>query len=90
MFFKGKRDALSCRNYRGLKLQEHVMKILENILNTIIWEQVSTNNMQFCFMPATRQVLAKEENIYFAFVDLEKASIQSCILYNSLLGNAET
>ena len=51
MFFKGKRDALSCRNYRGLKLQEHVMKILENILNTITWEQVSTNNMQFGFMP---------------------------------------
>ena len=36
--FKGKEDALSCGNYRGLKLQEHVMKILEHILNTIIWE----------------------------------------------------
>ena len=26
--FQGKGDALSCGNYRGLKLQEHVMKIL--------------------------------------------------------------
>ena len=49
--FKGKRDALSCGNYRGLKLHENVMKILEHILNTIIQEQVSINNMQFGFMP---------------------------------------
>ena len=38
--FKRKGDALSRGNYRGLELQEHVMKILEHILNTIIWEQV--------------------------------------------------
>ena len=86
-FFKGKGDALSCGNYRGLKLQEHVMKILEHILNTIIQEQVSINNMQFGFMPGRstidaifilRQVqekyFQKKKNIYFAFVDLEIAS----------------
>ena len=43
-------DALSCGNYRCLKLQEHVMKILEHILNNIIREQVSINNMQLGFM----------------------------------------
>ena len=42
--FEGKKDA-NCENYRGLKLQEDVMNILEHILNTIIWEQVSINNM---------------------------------------------
>ena len=34
--FIGKGDPLSCGNYRGLKLQEHVMQILEHIRNTII------------------------------------------------------
>ena len=34
--FKGKGDALSCGNYRAIKLQEHVMKILEHIFSTII------------------------------------------------------
>ena len=62
------------------------MKILEHILNTIIWEQVSINNMQFGFMPCRgttdtifiiRQLqekyLQKKKNVYFAFVELEKA-----------------
>ena len=31
---KRKGNALSCGNYRGLKLQKHVMKILEHIFNT--------------------------------------------------------
>ena len=48
--FKEKGDDLPCGNYRGLKLLKHVMKILEHILNTIIREQVSFNNMQFGFM----------------------------------------
>ena len=62
------------------------MKILEHILNTIIWEQVSINNMQFGFMPGRgttnpifilrqqqEKYLQKKKNIYFVFVDLEKA-----------------
>ena len=49
--FKGKGDALPCGNYIGLKLQGNVVKVLEHILNTIIWEQVSIDNMQCGFMP---------------------------------------
>ena len=84
--FKGKRGALSGGNYRGLKLQEHVMKILEHILNTIIWKQVSINNMQFGFMSGRgttdavfilrqqrKKYLQKKKKLYFAFVDLKKA-----------------
>ena len=48
---KGKEDTLSCGNYKGLKLQDHVMKVLEHILSTVIQEQVSIDNMQFGFMP---------------------------------------
>ena len=84
--FKGKGDALSCGNYRGLKLQEQVMKILEHVLNTIIREQVSIDNMQFGFMPGRgttdaifiltqlqEKHLQKKKNMHCAFVDLEKA-----------------
>ena len=49
--FKEKGDALSCENYRGLKLKDQVTEVLEHILNTIIWVQVSINNMLFGFMP---------------------------------------
>ena len=83
--FKGKGDALSYGNYTSLKLQEHETKILEHILNTIIWKQVSINNMQFGFMPdrgtthaififgqLQEKYLQEKKNIYFAFVDPEK------------------
>ena len=49
--FKGKGDALSCRNYRGFKLQDQVMKVLQHILNTITRKQKSIDNTQFDFMP---------------------------------------
>ena len=84
--FKGKGDALSCGNYKGLTLQDQVMKVLEHILNSIIWEQVSINNMPFGFMlgrgttdaifilrQQQEKYLNKKKNIYFAFADLEKA-----------------
>ena len=35
--FKGKGEDLSCRNYRAIKLQEQVMKILGHLLNPIMW-----------------------------------------------------
>ena len=85
-FFKGKGDALSCGNYRGLKLQEQLMKILEHILDDVIRKQVDIDSMQFGFMPGRgttdavfilRQLqekyLSKRKNTYFAFVDLGKA-----------------
>ena len=48
--FKGKGDALYCGNYRGLKLQEHWVEILEHILSTNIGELGCIKNMQFGFM----------------------------------------
>ena len=43
--FKGKRDALYCENYRGLKLQEHFVEILEHILSTNIGELECIKNI---------------------------------------------
>ena len=73
-------------NYRGLKLLDQVTKIMKHILATIIRTQVDIDTMQFGFMPGRgttdaiftlRQVheryLGKHKDLYFAFVDLEKA-----------------
>ena len=84
--YKGKGDALDRGSYRGLKLTEQVMKVLERILDTIIREQVSIDESQFGFVPGrgttdaifvVRQLqekyMAVNKNLYMAFVDLEKA-----------------
>ena len=84
--YKGKGDALSRDNYRGLKMLDQVMKIIERVLDTMIRSQVDINNMQFGFVPGRsttdaifilRQLqekhLGKHKPLYFAFVDLEKA-----------------
>ena len=83
--FKGKGDALEKGNYRGLKLTEQVMKILERTVDGLIRQLVSINNSQFGFLPgrgttgaisAARQLqekyLAANKRLYMAFVDLEK------------------
>ena len=41
--YKGKGDATDRGNYRGLKLLEHVMKILECVLESLIRSQVDIN-----------------------------------------------
>ena len=48
---KGKGDALERGNYRGLKLTEQVMKILERIVDGLIRELVSIDDSQFGFVP---------------------------------------
>ena len=84
--YKGKGDSLESGNYCGLKLLEVLLKVLERILETRIREQTSIDEMQFGFMPGRgttdaifilRQLqekyLGKRKDIFFAFVDLEKA-----------------
>ena len=48
---KGKGDALERGNYRGLKLTEQVMKVLERIVDGLIRQLVSIDNSQFGFVP---------------------------------------
>ena len=84
--YKGKGDALERGNYRGLKLTEQVMKILERIVDGLIRQLVSIDNSQFGFVPGrgttdtifvVRQLqekyLAANKRLYMAFIDLEKA-----------------
>ena len=84
--YKGKGDALSRHSYRGLKLLDQVMKIIERVLDSVIRSQVDIDSMQFGFIPGRgitdaifilRQLqekhLGKHKPLYFAFVALEKA-----------------
>ena len=49
--YMGKGDALERGNYRGLKLTEQVMKVLERIVDGLIRQVVSTDDSQFGFVP---------------------------------------
>ena len=84
--FKNKGEAVERGNYRGLKLLEHAMKVFERVIETKIREKVKIDDMQFGFMPGkgtmdaifiARQLqerfLEKKKELFFAFIDLEKA-----------------
>ena len=84
--FKGKGDAMSCGAYRGVKLLDHAMKIVEKVLERRLRCMVNVDEMQFGFMPGKgtinavfifrrlqEEYLDKEKKLYMCFVDLEKA-----------------
>ena len=50
ILYKGKGDALSRDNYRGLKLLDQVMKIIKRVLDSVIRSQVDIDSMQFGFV----------------------------------------
>ena len=83
--FKGKGDALDLNNYSGLKLTDHVLKVIERVVENIICKTLHINEMQFEFRPDRRttdaisilrqlqeKYLAKHKKLHMAFVDLEK------------------
>ena len=50
--FKGKADVRNCCNtYKGVKLLEHAIKIVERVLERRIRELVNIDSMPFGFMP---------------------------------------
>ena len=49
--YKGKGDAFNRGNYRGLKLTEHLMKVMEGIGDGMIREMIAIDEMQFAFVP---------------------------------------
>ena len=78
--YKAKGDAFERGNYRGLKLTEQVMKILERIVDGLIRQLVSVDDSQFGFVPGrgttdaifvVRQLqekyLAANKRLYMAF-----------------------
>ena len=48
--YKGKGDPMECGSYRGIKLLEHAMKVVERIFEQRIRQQIEIDDMQFGFM----------------------------------------
>jgi hypothetical protein len=84
--YKQKGDSMECGNYRGIKLLEHALKIIEGIVEQRLRKAVSINSIQYGFIPGRgtvdavyimRQIQEKtlegNKKKYWAFVDLEKA-----------------
>ena len=46
-----KGSVMDCANYRGVKLLEHGMKVVERLLEKRLRRLVKVDQMQFCFMP---------------------------------------
>ena len=83
---KGKGDVLDCGSHRGIKLIDHVMKVLERLVEKKVKSKGTLDDMQFGFTSGkgttdaifiVRQMqekyLAKKKELWTAFVDLEKA-----------------
>ena len=49
--YKGKGEALDRGNYRGLKLTDQAMKLLERVLDFQIRQMVNIDEMQYGFVP---------------------------------------
>ena len=84
--FKGKGDVMDCGAYRGVKLLEHAMEIVERVLENRIRGMVTIDDTQFGFIPGKGTIHAlfilrrmqeeyreREQKLYMCFVDLEKA-----------------
>ena len=48
--YKGKGDPMECGSYRGIKLLEHAMKVVERIFEYRIQQQIEIDDLQFGFM----------------------------------------
>ena len=81
--YKGKGDPMEFGSYRGIKLLEHAMKLVERIFEHRIRLQIEVDDMQFGFMKGkgttdaifmARQLQenfrVKCKKLYFGFVDL--------------------
>ena len=84
--YKQKGDPLDCGNFRGIKLLEHGMKIMEKILERRLRQIIPIDDMQFGFSPGKgttdaafilQQLQEKHleacKDLLLTFVDLEKA-----------------
>ena len=84
--YKGKGDPLDCASYRGIRLLEHGLKVIERVLEKRLRKIINVSNMQYGFMPnksttdaififrqLQEKYLAKGHKLHHLFVDLEKA-----------------
>jgi len=48
--YKGKEEPVECGSYRGIKLLEHAIKMVEMIFERRIRHQIDVDDMEFGFM----------------------------------------
>ena len=84
--YKGKGDPLNCASYRGIRLLEHGLKIIEKVIHRRLLGLLKIGNYQYGFMAGKSTIdaifimrqlqekfCAKKLKLYHIFVDLEKA-----------------
>ena len=84
--YKEKGDIQSCKNYRGIKLMSHTLKIFERIIDGRLRQEVMLGKQQLGFMKGVgtvdgifslRQLMEKcrerQKVLHMVFIDLEKA-----------------
>ena len=84
--YKEKGDPMDCKNYRGIKLLEVGLKILEKVLDRRLREIIQIHGTQYEFQPGKgtidsifiirqlqEKVLEKRGKLFLTFLDLEKA-----------------
>ena len=84
--FKGKGNPLNPNSYRGIKLLDNAFKLYEKILDERLSEVVDIDKMLYVFIPGrgtadavfvlrrlSEKFRAKNNKLFFVFVDLEKA-----------------
>ncbi|KAL0818491.1 hypothetical protein ABMA28_008946 [Loxostege sticticalis] len=84
--YKGKGSRYDCNNYRGIKLMCHTMKLYERVIDSRLRMECSLSQHQYGFVPGLSTVdptfaitmiaeehRSKEEPLYIAFLDMEKA-----------------
>ena len=77
---------MECGSYRGIKLLQHAMNVVERIFDHRIRQQIKIDDMKFGFIKGKETTDAifmarrmqenfrvKGKKLYFGFVDLEKA-----------------
>ena len=84
--YKGKGDTQECKNYRGIKLMSHTLKVWERVVEGRLRRETEVSGRQFGFIPGKsttepifmlRQMMEKfrrrKKKMHVVFVDLEKA-----------------
>ena len=78
-------NPMECESYKGIKLLEQAMKVVERIFEQRIRQHFDTDDKQFGFMKGKgttdaifivqqmQKFRAKGKKLYFGFMDLEKA-----------------
>ena len=69
--YKGKGDAMECSSYRGIKLLEHVMKIMERVIEGRVRKIVKIDEMQFGLCQGREPLMP-----YSWFGNLKKSTCQ--------------